>query len=63
MNRLAPLIVRRPQPVPCTAFRSAAPGGFQIERADERPRRWLEDVRFFLACWAAGLVAFGTFLS
>ena len=59
MNRLSPLIVRRPGP----AFAAAAvpldrPIGDAVAAASE----WLDDLRLFATGWVGGLVFFGTLI-
>lgn len=56
MSRLAPLIVRRVNPMAVA---------LPLEEPDfppSGPPEWLDDLRFFATGWVAGLVVFGTFL-
>lgn len=55
MNRMTPLITRRPRTFaqfPAAAARAPVP----LEEA----AGWLEDARLFAAGWISGLVVFGT---
>jgi hypothetical protein len=60
MNRMVPLVSRRPRrraSFPAAATISAA----QMEL--ESAAGWLEDAKLFAAGWGAGLVIFGTLIA
>jgi hypothetical protein len=57
MNRLSPMIVRRPGPT-AVAISMTRPEPF----AGAEPSRWLDDLRLFATGWIGGLIFFGTFL-
>jgi len=61
MNRLAPLIVRRPAPVRA-AFALPGRASAPMPLASDASAR-LDDLRLFLAGWIGGLIFFGTLLS
>ena len=73
MNRLSPLIVRRPgPPLPGpwkrSAHRRALPNGAAFAMAvaepfeGAEPAQWLQDLRLFATGWVGGLIFFGTLL-
>ena len=60
MNRMTPLVSRRPRRR--ASFPAAATTGvaqFELEDA----AGWLEDAKLFAAGWVAGLVIFGTLIA
>lgn len=60
MNRMTPLISRRPR----RRASFPAPVGMVITHADlETAAGWLEDAKLFAAGWVAGLVIFGTLIA
>ena len=58
MNRLSPLIVRRPVPqrLPRAAVIALPARPF----AGAEPAKWLEDLKLFATGWIGGLIFFGT---
>ena len=60
MNRLAPLVVRRPRAIALSAAMPAARLGF--ERPVESSRS-SEELRLFATSFLSGLVFFGTYLA
>jgi len=73
MNRLSPLIVRRPRPPlrgpwKRSAHRRAVPYAAAIAMppampyAGAEPAKWLDDLRLFATGWIGGLIFFGTLL-
>lgn len=61
MNRLSPLIVRRPAP-PRMA-RAAVMAFHPQPFPGAEPARWLEDLKLFATGWIGGLIFFGTLFS
>lgn len=55
MNRMSPLVARRPQPTRAVARAVAMP----IAQPDEQG----SDLRFFVMAWLGGLVFFATYLA
>jgi len=61
MNRLSPLIVRRPGPVRPLAVAMPMPAHRPFAGAE--PAQWLEDLKLFATGWIGGLIFFGTLFS
>ncbi|HEY0014257.1 MAG TPA: hypothetical protein VGB79_15545 [Allosphingosinicella sp.] len=59
MNRLAPLIVRRPRTAICAAAAAPAPAAAPAEAAPA----FSDDVRLFATNFLGGLAFFGTYLA
>jgi hypothetical protein len=59
MNRLTPLIVRRPR----TAFAAAAPAASAAAEPVEAPSGGSDDLRLFATNFIAGLAFFGAYLA
>lgn len=55
MNRLAPLIVRRADPLPDLSL--------EWDMASEPGSTLIDDIKVFATGWLAGVVFFGTFLA
>jgi hypothetical protein len=55
MNRMAPLIVRRPE-----AWAATLPAEVAKPFAGTDAASWLKDLRLFATGWIGGLVFFGT---
>ena len=59
MNRLSPLIVRRPRAV---AIAAAMPAPRPFAAQTDPATKWLDDARLFLTGWVGGLIFFGTLI-
>ena len=66
MNRLSPMIARRPGAAIASraAPRISAAGTWQSPELFEgaEPARWLEELKLFATGWIGGLIFFGTYL-
>lgn len=63
MNRLAPLIVRPPEPVRAWAGRAPSPPRPAASTAGQAAQDWTEDLKLFATAWLGGLVFFGTLIA
>ena len=61
MNRMTPLVSRRPRRRASFPTAAAAMGATRAELEDAAG--WLEDAKLFAAGWVAGLVIFGTLIA
>ncbi len=64
MNRLSPLIVRRPLTPIARRGASVSAVYWQQDQAfaGANPAKWLEELKLFATGWIGGLIFFGTYL-
>lgn len=63
MNRLTPLIDRRPRAAVAAAAALALPPGRMPQLREDQEPGWLKDARLFGASYLSGIVVFSAFLA